>query len=108
MKNIIKVVILLGLFLQGSVASRVESGGWAWSDDSQETVRLQTISKRVGHPWPYWEVLESVEIGHLWKVVTARETVIKPLYLSLSMGFWMVLIYLLDTFWPWEVDVSDA
>lgn len=100
MRTIVKLTIILGLILQGSPVGSFSYGGFVWREDVQEDVHLQTVTYRVGWPMVYIEAVETTEYGHLWEEVTSKTITVRPHLGLLSAGFWLVLLWLLDMFWP--------
>jgi len=100
MRTVIKLAIILGLILQKRPVDDWSYDGYYWREDIQESVNMQTVIRRVGHPWVYLEAVETQEYGHLWEEVISKTVTVRPLVASLSVGFWLVLLWLLDVFWP--------
>jgi hypothetical protein len=97
MRTIMKLVLIVAFALQsGGHPRKVESDGWAWCDDSQETVALETRTYRMGWPYVIWKITES------WGCEEApiRVLAFRPLGLSFTAGFWLVILGLIDTLWP--------
>lgn len=96
MRTVVKIIIILGLILQGSPVGSFSYGGFVWREDVQEDVHLQTVTHRVGWPLVYIEAVETWEYGHLWEEVTSKTITVRPLMVTLSAGFWLAILGLLS------------
>lgn len=102
MKNITKLAILVGLFLQlGGHPVQVEEWGWDYCTE-------------VGHPFTFygykfgWPV-PVIQVGQVWGCLTTPNQWASFMVggLLFSTLFWATVIWVLESYWPIEVAKSE-